>query len=90
MLWLIADFCDAIDEGHVTLLALLDISTVVDHNIWLTRLRTSDEIVGQPLQWFHSFLNKQTEGGNWLRHISMAPIPYTIWFLVCFITGLRI
>ena len=44
LLRLISDVCDAIDAGHVTLLALLDVSAAfdtVDHSILLTRLCTS-------------------------------------------------
>jgi hypothetical protein len=60
LLRLISDVCDAIDAGHVTLLALLDVSAAfdtVDHGILLTRLRTSFGVVGQALQWVQSFLS---------------------------------
>src|SRR6218665_241103 len=48
------------DRGHVTLLALFDVSSAidsVDHSILLQRLTTSFGIVDQPLAWLKSFLS---------------------------------
>src|SRR6218665_1127814 len=45
----------AVDKGHVTLLALFDVSAAfdtVDHGILLERLETSFGVVGRPLLWF--------------------------------------
>ena len=59
LLRLISDVYDAIDAGHVTLLALLDVSAAfdtVDHSILLTRLRISFGVAGRALEWIRSFL----------------------------------
>jgi hypothetical protein len=60
LLRLISDVCDAIDAGHVTLLALLDVSAAfdtVDHSILLARMRISFGIIGQAFDWINSFLS---------------------------------
>ncbi len=54
-----SDVFDAVDAGHVTVLALLDLSAAfdtVDHTILLQRLRVTYGIGGTALRWIHSFL----------------------------------
>ena len=48
-----------LDQEHVTLLALFDVSAAfdtVDHGILLERLETSFGVVGRPLLWLRAFL----------------------------------
>src|SRR6218665_1167232 len=59
LLRLLSDFYSAMDRGHVTLLALFDVSSAfdsVDHSILIQRLTTSFGLVDQPLAWLKSFL----------------------------------
>src|SRR6218665_3399170 len=56
---ILADMFQAVDKGHVTLLALFDVSAAfdtVDHGILLERLKTSFGVVGRPLSWLRAFL----------------------------------
>src|SRR6218665_679210 len=49
----------AVDKGHVTLLALFDVSAAfdtVDHGILFERLETSFGVVGHPLSWLRAIL----------------------------------
>ena len=55
-----SDIFNASDAGHMTLLALLDLSAAfdtVDHDILLHRLNHSYDISGAVLGWFRSFLS---------------------------------
>jgi len=77
---LLADVFQALDRGHITLLALYDISSAfdtVDHSILLSRLSSSFGITGKALQWFHSFLSDRSIsvvfGSN---RTSWANVPY--------------
>src|SRR6218665_2231517 len=59
LLRLLLDFYSAMDRGHVTLLALFDVSSAfdsVDHSKLIQRLTTSFGLVDQPLAWLKSFL----------------------------------
>jgi hypothetical protein len=59
MLKITSDIYDAADAGHVTLLALLDLSAAfdtVDHDILLQRLHRTYGIGGTVLHWIQSFL----------------------------------
>src|SRR6218665_2909662 len=63
LLRLLSDFYSAMDRGHVTLLALFDVSSAfdsVDHSILLQRLTTSFGLVDQPLAWLKSFLSDRS------------------------------
>src|SRR6218665_2339793 len=56
---ILADMFLAVDKGHVTLLALFDVSAAfdtVDHDILLERLETSFGVVGRSLSWLRAFL----------------------------------
>src|SRR6218665_1038938 len=56
---ILADMFLAVDKGHVTLVALFDVSAAfntVDHGILLERLETSFGVVGRPLSWLRAFL----------------------------------
>ena len=53
----------AMDAGHVSLLALFDVSSAfdsVDHSILLQRLSTSFGLSDKPLEWLRSFLSERT------------------------------
>ena len=63
MVSLLTEVLQALDHGHVTLLALYDISSAfdtVDHSILLNRLFVSFGITDRALQWFHSFLSDRS------------------------------
>src|SRR6218665_2259865 len=56
---ILADMFLVVDKGHVTLLALFDVTAAfdtVDHGILLERLETSFSVVGRPLLWLRAFL----------------------------------
>ena len=60
---LLSDFHQAMDDGKVTLLALLDVSAAfdtVDFDILLRRLSLSFGIKGEALRWFDSFLHERS------------------------------
>ena len=61
---LLSDIHTAIDNGEVTVLALLDVSAAfdsVDHNILLQRLRISYGINSRALDWLESFVRDRTQ-----------------------------
>ena len=61
---IVSDILDAADTGHVTLLALLDLSAAfdtVDHNILLSRLECSYGFSGTVLKWIASFLKNRSQ-----------------------------
>src|SRR6218665_2200171 len=60
---LLSDLHSAMDAGHVSLLALFDVSSEfdsVDHNILLQRLSISFGLTDKPLEWLSSFLSECT------------------------------
>src|SRR6218665_1068106 len=60
---LLSDLHSAMDAGHVSLLALFDVSSAfdsVDHSIHLHRLSTSFGLTDKPLEWLRSFLSERT------------------------------
>ena len=60
---LLSDLHSAMDAGHVSLLALFDVSSAfdsVDHSILLQRLSTSFGLTDKPLEWLRSFLSERT------------------------------
>ena len=60
----LADILLAVDNGDLSVLALLDLSAAfntVDHDILLTRLRVSYGVGGPVLDWFRSYLTGRTE-----------------------------
>src|SRR6218665_2504690 len=59
---LLSDLHSAMDAGHVSLLALFDISSAfdsVDHSILLQHLSTSFGLTDKPLEWLRSFLSER-------------------------------
>src|ERR1043165_5708511 len=63
LLRLVTDVFQALDQGHVTLLALYDISAAfdtVDHSILLSRVSNTFGITDRALLWFQSFLTDRT------------------------------
>src|SRR5260221_3397369 len=59
LLKVLSDVYAAVDDGEVTLLTLLDLSSAfdtVDHTILCDRLQHSFGIRGRPLDWFRSYL----------------------------------
>ena len=61
---LLSDIHTAIDDGEVTVLALLDVSAAfdsVDHNILLQRLGTSFGFGGRVLEWLQSFVRGRSQ-----------------------------
>ena len=64
LLKVMSDILLAADQGHVTLLGLLDMSAafdIVDHDILLFRLKTSFGVDGTVLSWLESFLRDRTQ-----------------------------
>ena len=58
------DIWEAMDNGKVTLLGLLDLSAAfdtVDHDILINRLKLSYGISGRVLQWLESFVRGRTQ-----------------------------
>jgi len=58
------DILYAVDDGNLTVIALLDLSTTfdtVDHNILLTWLKVSFSISGAALDWFQFYLTSRVE-----------------------------
>jgi len=64
VLKVLTDILYAADDGDLSVLALLDLSTAfdtVDHDILLTRLKVSFGIRGAALDWFQSYLPNRVE-----------------------------
>ena len=64
LLKVMSDILLAADQGHVTLLGLLDMSAAfdtVDHDILLFRLKSSFGVDGTVLSWLESFLRDRTQ-----------------------------
>ena len=64
LLKVMSDILLAADQGHVTLLGLLDMSAAfdtVDHDILLFRLKTSYGVDETVLSWLESFLRDRTQ-----------------------------
>src|SRR6218665_325681 len=64
LLSLLSDIYTAMDQSHVTFLALFDASPafdMVDHEILLQHLETSFGLSGSPLQWFRSYLSDRSQ-----------------------------
>ena len=64
VLKVLTDILYAADDGDLSVLALLDLSTAfdtVDHDILLTRLKVSFGIRGAALDWFRSYLSNRVE-----------------------------
>ena len=59
-----SDLLNAADEGKLSLLALLDLSSAfdtIDHRILLKRLELSFGIKGTVLKWFESYMSNRTQ-----------------------------
>ena len=68
-----SDVFDSADTGHVTLLALLDLSAAfdtVDHDILLQQLNHSYSVGRTALRWVHSFLFGRTQVVHFNGHLS--------------------
>jgi len=64
VLKVLTDILYAVDDGDLSVLALLDLSAAfdtVDHDILLTRLKVSFGIGGAALDWFQSYLTIRVE-----------------------------
>ena len=62
------DIVDAIAEGRVALLSLLDLSSAfdtVDHEILVRRLSTSYGVNGRVLSWIEDYLKGRTQSVSW-------------------------
>ena len=72
----------SLDEGHVSLLALLDRSAAfdaIDHSILLHRLSHDFGIHGTALEWFSSYLTNRTQNVSIHSNISEpAPIVFGV------------
>ena len=61
---ILVDLYTAVDQGHVTLLALFDVSAAfdtVDHGILLERLEKPFGVVGRSLLWLRDFLSGRSQ-----------------------------
>ena len=64
LLTLLGDILQAIDNGNLAVLTLLDLSTAfdtVDHATLLQRLDASSDFRGVVLSWFSSYLDGRTQ-----------------------------
>jgi len=64
MLKVLTDILYAVDDGDLSVLALLDLSAAfdtVDHDMLLTRLKVSFDIRGAALDWFWSYVTNRVE-----------------------------
>ena len=63
MLKLVDDLLYSADEGKVSVLALLDLSSAfdtIDHEVLLKRLNDTYGSEGTVLNWFYSYLSERT------------------------------
>jgi len=61
---LVNDMIRAVDDGRVSALVLLDLSSAfdtVDHDCLLTVLRDRFAVTGPALDWFRSYLSERTQ-----------------------------
>ena len=75
---LVNDLIRAVDDGKVSALVLLDLSSAfdtVDHGSLLTVLDDRFAVTGPALDWFRSYLSEQTQtiivGGTESQTVSM-------------------
>ena len=64
LLKVMSDLLNATDEGNVSVLALLDLSSAfdtIDHDILLNRLQTTFGFDGIVLKWFSSYLEDRSQ-----------------------------
>jgi len=76
----LSDILDAADSCQVTLLGLLDLSAAfdtVDHDILLTRLKTSFGIGGSVLAWLKSFLSDRQQA------VSLSGVTSAFYSVAC-------
>ena len=76
------DMLNAIDNGNLSLLTLLDLSAAfdtIDHSILLERLQTSFGIDGLPLKWVKSYLSNRHQKVKIDNNLSnVLPILYGV------------
>lgn len=79
---LLSDLYDAIDVGHISLLALFDVSSAydcVDHHILLQCLSISFGLIGSPLEWLRSYLSERTNSVTFgLSKSAWVPAPFGV------------
>ena len=69
----------AADRGEVTLVGLLDLSAVFDHDILLDSQRVAFGIQGTALSWIESFVRGRTQRVNFAGgHSSSLPVTYGV------------
>jgi len=64
VLRVLSDLLEAVDDGDIAALALLDLSAgfdSVDHSILCKRLRLTFGLDGQVLEWFRSYLHGRSQ-----------------------------
>ena len=64
VLRVLSDLLEAVDDGDIAALALLDLSAAfdtVDHSILCKRLRLTFGLDGQVLEWFRSYLHGRSQ-----------------------------
>ena len=75
LLKLVNDLLCSADEGKVSVLALLDLSSAfdtTDHEVLLKRLHDTYGIEGTVLNWFHSYLSERTQSVSFCGRASRA------------------
>ena len=72
---IVNDMLRALDDGNVVMVALLDLSAafdVVDHGIFLSRMKNSQGIDGAALDWLTSYLKDRTQQVTVNGHVSKS------------------
>ena len=86
LLRVVNDLLQASDSGRVSILSLLDLSAAldtIDHNILITRLRSTFGCSGMVLDWFISYLSCRTQS----VFVGHESTPSEMWSAAGFCSG---
>ena len=77
LLRVLSDLLSSVDEGQMSLLALLDVSAAfdtVDHSILLNRLSISFELTGSAFDWMRLFIVGRTQTVHYCGSVSRCAV----------------